>query len=276
MITASADGSSLSNPGPAGWAWYVDETCWAAGGWKHGTNNMGELMAVLNLLQQTAHINEPLHILCDSQYAINACTTWMPGWKRKGWKKSDGKPILNLELVQELDRALTRRQVSFEWVKGHAGHPLNEAADTRARAAATAYRDGTMVPEGPGFTGSPVGSVSMEVGPSTREEEPDLFSVPVDLDTFVIRLDAPDDQSLPHTAIHEHIQFLSQLDRSGLLVLAGPIIDAAEPYGLVVIRAESLAGARAIAARDPFVAQGLRTADVGRWQLATKDNGYEF
>ena len=232
---------------------------------------MGELMAVLNLLQQTAHMNEPLHILCDSQYAINACTTWMPGWKRKGWKKSDGKPILNLELVQELDRALTRRQVSFEWVKGHAGHPLNEAADTRARAAATAYRDGTVVPEGPGFADSSVGSVSMAVSPSTREEEPDLFSVPVDLDTFVIRLDVPDDCPSPVAALNEHIHYLSQLDRSGLLVLAGSIVDAAEPYELVIIRAESLAGARAIAARNPCVAQGLRTADVGRYHSLTND-----
>ena len=54
MITAAADGSSLSNPGPAGWAWYINDDIWAAGGWEHGTNNMGELMAVLDLLQSTA------------------------------------------------------------------------------------------------------------------------------------------------------------------------------------------------------------------------------
>lgn len=78
VIVAAADGSSLSNPGPSGWAWYVDEDHWAAGGWKRGTNNMGELMAVLDLLKQTAQADD-LHVLCDSQYVINSLTRWMPG-----------------------------------------------------------------------------------------------------------------------------------------------------------------------------------------------------
>ncbi|AFV90221.1 Ribonuclease HI [Acidipropionibacterium acidipropionici ATCC 4875] len=151
MITAAADGSSLDNPGPAGWAWYIDDRRWAAGGWPRGTNNMGELMAVLDLLRSTAEAGEDLTVLCDSQYAINCCTKWIPGWKRRGWKKRDGKPVLNRDLLEQLDVALAGRAVAFEWVKGHAGHRLNEAADTRARAAATAYRDGTPVDEGPGF-----------------------------------------------------------------------------------------------------------------------------
>ena len=86
MITAAADGSSLANPGPAGWAWYIDDSSWRAGGWPHGTNNMGELKAVLDLLETTAELGEPLRILCDSQYVINSITKWMKGWKRKGWK----------------------------------------------------------------------------------------------------------------------------------------------------------------------------------------------
>ena len=151
MIIAAADGSSLSNPGPAGWAWYIDDGVWAAGGWKHGTNNMGELMAVLDLLQSTAHTGEPLRILCDSQYVINSLTKWLPGWKRRGWKKGDGKPVMNVDLMQELDKALAGRDVTFEWVKGHAGHDLNEAADERARAAATAFRDGVAPDTGPGY-----------------------------------------------------------------------------------------------------------------------------
>ncbi|WIY83287.1 ribonuclease HI family protein [Propionimicrobium sp. PCR01-08-3] len=155
MIIAAADGSSLSNPGPSGWAWYVDDDCWHAGGWPKGTNNKGELFAVLDLLRSTQHLpDEPLKILCDSQYVINAVTRWMPGWKRKGWKKADGKAVLNQDLLKQLDEALAGRDVSFEWVKGHAGHAMNEAADGRARAAATAYRDGTKVDHGPGFAGS--------------------------------------------------------------------------------------------------------------------------
>ncbi|CAH0208621.1 Ribonuclease HI [Arthrobacter sp. Bi26] len=156
-ITAAADGSALGNPGPAGWAWYVNDDCWRAGGWPHGTNNQGELMAVLDLFRATAHVpGEDLLILCDSQYVINAVTKWMPGWKRKGWRKADGKPVLNVDLLKEIDQALVGRKYTFEWVRGHAGHELNEAADVRARAAATAYQQDVAVRQGPGF-GTPEG-----------------------------------------------------------------------------------------------------------------------
>ncbi|CAL8896757.1 ribonuclease H [Kocuria varians] len=154
-IIAAADGSALGNPGPAGWAWYIDPTSWKAGGWAHGTNNMGELTAVLNLLEETRHRrDEPLRVLCDSQYVINSVTKWMPGWKKKGWKKRDGKPVLNVEIMKALDKELAGRDVTFEWVKGHAGHELNEAADDRARAMAVAYQKKTgpaQMPVGPGF-----------------------------------------------------------------------------------------------------------------------------
>lgn len=151
-LIAAADGSALGNPGPAGWAWYIDDTAWRAGGWPRATNNQGELMAVIDLLQATAHLpHEPLVIVCDSQYVINSVTQWMPGWKRRGWRKSDGKPVLNRELLEKLDRAVQGRQVKFEWVKGHAGHPLNEEADDRARAAATAYQRGQQPDVGPGL-----------------------------------------------------------------------------------------------------------------------------
>ncbi|MEO3932144.1 ribonuclease HI family protein [Micrococcaceae bacterium Sec7.4] len=197
-ITAAADGSALGNPGPAGWAWYVDDDCWRAGGWPHGTNNMGELMAVLDLFRSTAHLpGEDLHILCDSQYVINSVTKWMPGWKRKGWRKSDGKPVMNVELLKEIDQALVGRKYTFEWVRGHAGHDLNEAADDRARAAATAYQRGVAVRQGPGFgaaagapslaappapaaapavpQGAPTGQPQLFAEPSLFDE-PDLFS----------------------------------------------------------------------------------------------------
>ena len=131
-IIAAADGSALGNPGPAGWGWYVDGGCWAAGGWPHGTNNMGELTAVLDLLQQTAHVPDDLLVYCDSTYVINSITKWMPGWKRRGWKKGDGKPVLNVEIMRALDAAMAGRRVRFVWVKGHAGHPENERADELA------------------------------------------------------------------------------------------------------------------------------------------------
>ena len=152
-ITAAADGSSLGNPGPAGWAWYVDEDTWDAGGWPQGTNNLGELTAILRLLQATAETGEELHILADSQYAINVVSKWRLGWKKRGWTKADKKPIKNLELIQEIDRAMEGRRVTFEWVKGHAGHRMNERADDLARACAEAYQAGRTPEPGPGFGG---------------------------------------------------------------------------------------------------------------------------
>ena len=152
-ITAAADGSSLGNPGPAGWAWYVDEDTWDAGGWPQGTNNLGELTAILRLLEATAKTGEELHILADSQYAINVVSKWRLGWKKRGWTKADKKPIKNLELIQEIDRAMEGRRVTFEWVKGHAGHRMNERADDLARACAEAYQAGRTPEPGPGFGG---------------------------------------------------------------------------------------------------------------------------
>jgi ribonuclease HI len=173
VIIAAADGSALGNPGPAGWAWYVDDDCWASGGWPHGTNNMGELMAVLDLLQQTAHVDDELLVYCDSKYAIDSITKWMAGWKRKGWKTAGGQPVKNVELMKALDAAM-RPNVRFEWVKGHSGHRLNEAADVRANAAATAYQRGGVADPGPGFAGSSTAHPAATVG--QVEEEPDLFS----------------------------------------------------------------------------------------------------
>ena len=157
-ITAAADGSSLGNPGPAGWAWYVDEDTWDAGGWPQGTNNLGELTAILRLLQATAETGEELHILADSQYAINVVSKWRLGWKKRGWTKADKKPIKNLELIQEIDRAMEGRRVTFKWVKGHAGHRMNERADDLARGCAEAYQAGRTPEPGPGFGGVARGS----------------------------------------------------------------------------------------------------------------------
>ncbi|WP_153394852.1 ribonuclease HI family protein [Ornithinicoccus halotolerans] len=185
-LRAAADGSALGNPGPAGWAWYVDESRWACGGWPHGTNNMGELTAVLDLLQQTAGLEEELLVYCDSTYVINSVTRWMPGWKRRGWRKRDGSPVLNVEILRALDAAMRGRRVRFEWVKGHAGHDLNEAADRLANAAAVSYREGRPPAPGPGFAavaaaqrpaaGSAERPAGRERGSQRQPEQPDLFS----------------------------------------------------------------------------------------------------
>lgn len=168
-IIAAADGSALGNPGPAGWAWYIDDDHWASGGWAHGTNNMGELKAVLDLFEATASCPEAkLRVYCDSQYVINSLTKWMPGWKKKGWKKSDGKPVLNRDLLEALDQALTGRDYEFIWVKGHAGHELNEKADSLANGAARAYQEGHEPAHGPGF-GASAEPATVAVGPVAIE-----------------------------------------------------------------------------------------------------------
>lgn len=171
-LIAAADGSALGNPGPAGWAWYIDDAQWRAGGWPRATNNQGELMAVIDLLHATAGRAEALHVLCDSQYVINSVTQWMPGWKRRGWRKSDGKPVLNRELLQELDSAIQGREVTFEWVRGHTGHAMNEAADLRARGAAEAFRRGTAPDTGPGLAGAPAAA---QLDPAPAAAPPTLF-----------------------------------------------------------------------------------------------------
>ena len=173
-IIAAADGSALGNPGPAGWAWYIDDDHWASGGWAHGTNNMGELKAVLDLFEATASRPEAkLRVYCDSQYVINSLTKWMPGWKKKGWKKSDGKPVLNRDLLEALDAALAGRDYEFIWVKGHAGHELNEKADSLANGAARAYQEGREPAHGPGF-GAPA-----DAEPAAESAAAPVVEVPI-------------------------------------------------------------------------------------------------
>jgi ribonuclease HI len=194
-VIAAADGSALGNPGPAGWGWYVDADRWASGGWPHGTNNMGELTAVLDLLQQTAELDDDLLIYCDSTYVINSITKWMPGWKRRNWRKGDGKPVQNVEIMKAIDAAMQGRRVRFEWVKGHAGHELNEHADRLANGAAVAVSQGRQPDPGPGFGSSVrVEDAHAAYVPTPKPEpEADLFSL-LDSDGLLAESAAPTDE----------------------------------------------------------------------------------
>ncbi len=253
-IIAAADGSALGNPGPAGWAWYVDEQHWACGGWAHGTNNMGELTGVLDLLQQTAHLDEDLLIYCDSRYAIDSITKWMPNWKRKGWKKADGKPVMNVEIMKALDAAM-RPNVRFEWVKGHAGHELNEAADKLANAAAASWKLGVAPDPGPGFSGTGVpevarGEAHAAYAPTVVEPEPDLFGEAVLTDEEqVVALERSlltDEVRRDPAAVAGLLAAdWSGIPASGVLWSRNDAIDAIAPYdtpvGFDVTRVERLA-----------------------------------
>lgn len=182
-LTVAVDGSALGNPGPAGWAWVISESEWDCGGWDHGTNNLGELTAIQQILTATeaaGRADEPLHILADSQYAINVITKWMSGWKKRGWKKADKAPIANLELIQDIDRLIAGRTVTFEWVRGHTGHPMNERADDLARGAATAHQEGRSARRGPGLQAgnTPKSSTTPSEHPISADDNARAEAVP--------------------------------------------------------------------------------------------------
>ena len=227
-ITAAADGSALGNPGPTGWAWYIDDDRWAAGGSPHGTNNQGELQAVLELLRATAGVDEKLVIECDSRYVIDSVTKWMPGWKRRGWRKADGAPVLNRDLLEGIDEAMRGRDVEFSWVKGHAGHPLNEAADERANAAAKAYQQKREPRRGPGFVsaadaGAALAGAMAVSASSSAGATPDaalLWAEPADLLDRLDELDglaasAPLELTISLTAA-EHARLRDRADAQGV------------------------------------------------------------
>ncbi|MDT7845511.1 ribonuclease H family protein [Streptomyces justiciae] len=142
-VVAACDGASKGNPGPAGWAWVVADEAetparWEAGPLGRATNNVAELTALERLLTAVAP-DVPLEIRMDSQYAMKAVTTWLPGWKRNGWKTAAGKPVANQELVVRIDELLDGRTVDFRYVPAHQvdGDRLNDFADRAASQAAT-------------------------------------------------------------------------------------------------------------------------------------------
>ncbi|WP_189269021.1 ribonuclease H family protein [Streptomyces fuscichromogenes] len=141
-VVAACDGASKGNPGPAGWAWVVSDDAatparWEAGPLGRATNNVAELTALERLLTAVAP-DVPLEVRMDSQYAMKAVTTWLPGWKRNGWKTSAGKPVANQDLVVRIDELLDGRTVDFRYVPAHQvdGDPLNDFADRAASRAA--------------------------------------------------------------------------------------------------------------------------------------------
>jgi ribonuclease HI len=134
-VIAHTDGACSGNPGPGGWGvileWdgHVKELC---GGEELTTNNRMELMAAIMALESLKRSCE-IEVHTDSQYLRDGVTGWIHGWKRNGWKTAAKKPVKNVELWQRLDAAAAQHTVSWHWVKGHAGHDLNERADELAR-----------------------------------------------------------------------------------------------------------------------------------------------
>ncbi len=131
-----SDGACSGNPGPGGWAVIMRSGTAEkvlSGGERETTNNRMEITAALEGLRA---LKTPcqVRIFTDSTYLLQGATEWMPNWKARGWKRKGGK-LLNVELWQAMDEALSKHQVEWVWVKGHAGHAMNERADRLAVAA---------------------------------------------------------------------------------------------------------------------------------------------
>ena len=143
--TIFTDGSCLRNPGgPGGWAIVAKNMATGkvlerSAGNPSTTNNRMELTAAIEALRYAPE-GTRVALYTDSQYLKNGITKWVAGWKRRGWKKADGQPVLNQELWMELDQLYAAHTVEFHWVKGHAGNPLNERCDTLAKQCAMQYR----------------------------------------------------------------------------------------------------------------------------------------
>lgn len=138
LLTIYTDGSCLSNPGPGGWAaillWH-DKEKEICGGDPHTTNNRMELKAAimgLNAVKRAMSIS----LYTDSRYVMNGVQSWLPRWKENGWKTASKKSVLNKDLWQQLDEAVSRHDIEWHWVKGHAGNEFNERCDILARSAA--------------------------------------------------------------------------------------------------------------------------------------------
>jgi ribonuclease HI len=143
-LTIHTDGACSGNPGPGGWGailTFGDHARELKGGEPVTTNNRMELMAAIAALEALKRpCTVDLHT--DSEYLRNGITKWIHGWKRNGWRTADRKPVKNVDLWKRLDAALGQHQVHWRWVKGHAGHAMNERADQLAREALVAARAG--------------------------------------------------------------------------------------------------------------------------------------
>jgi ribonuclease HI len=130
------DGACSGNPGPGGWGAILrfgDREKELNGGEPLTTNNRMELMAAIVALET---LTRPcvVDLYTDSQYLRGGVTGWIAGWKARGWRTADRKPVKNVDLWQRLEKAADRHDVSWHWVRGHSGHEENERADALARA----------------------------------------------------------------------------------------------------------------------------------------------
>ncbi len=125
------DGACLGNPGPGGYAAVINiagEEQIIVGRDRTTTNNKMEMTAAIRAIEAVP-LGLPIVIHSDSQYVIKGATEWLRGWKAKGWRKADGKLVMNQDLWIQMEALMVGRKITWRWVKGHAGHPENERVD---------------------------------------------------------------------------------------------------------------------------------------------------
>ncbi len=142
QVVLYTDGACSGNPGAGGWACilvYKEQEKELSGGAADTTNNRMEMTAViegLKVLKERCDVQ----LYTDSKYVLEGATKWLAGWQAKGWKKADKKPVLNVDLWQELSALLQTQNITWNWVKGHAGNPYNERVDALAVAQRDAHK----------------------------------------------------------------------------------------------------------------------------------------
>jgi ribonuclease HI len=139
-VVVYTDGACSGNPGPGGWAWAVapDGEPRGSGGEPRTTNQRMELQAVLEALQSLGAGSEagPIEVVSDSTYVVNCFKDrWWVNWQRNGWRNASKKPVANADIWQPLVALVQEGNVTFRWVKGHSGHPMNDLVDALAVAA---------------------------------------------------------------------------------------------------------------------------------------------
>ncbi|HEV7775414.1 MAG TPA: ribonuclease HI [Luteibacter sp.] len=142
VVEAFTDGACLGNPGPGGWAALLrmrGTERMVAGGEADTTNNRMELMAAIGALEALTRPCQ-VKLTTDSRYVMQGIEEWVPKWRKNGWKTADKKPVKNQDLWIRLSDAVAPHQVTWQWVKGHAGHVENERVDVAARDQALAYQ----------------------------------------------------------------------------------------------------------------------------------------
>ena len=142
VVHIYSDGACKGNPGPGGWGALLvsgDHRKEICGGDPSTTNNRMEMLAVIRALES---LKRPsiVQVHTDSQYVQKGVSEWLAGWKRRGWRTADGKPVKNQDLWLELDALSRVHQIEWNWVRGHAGHPENERADALANQGVQAAR----------------------------------------------------------------------------------------------------------------------------------------